>query len=274
MVPPPKKLDIGNGVPFSDPVSCDRGAARAADEVLIGCLEDKARKYLENGKRKAAHRCFEFQIEAPDGSILQHTDSRLMVPEYTRRLFEGTYIDNVPSRVADYVFGTIIGYNDYFRCPCIVIRDFHLKVVDIGKYRPFRVGYEDLPKYLYEKSSNKPRNRGKNFLYLFQREMERLIKREGYVFVVEGLKNAVNGLVRSIPCISIESSSNVIGEKLVGYINALRKQGVHIYAAMDGDESGRKAFDRLNGLLAAPVANLLDFDSGLDLTNYLRKERL
>ncbi len=43
---------------------------------------------------------------------------------------------------------------------------------------------------------------------------------------------------------------------------------------MDGDAAGEKAFDAIQSQLAFSIDNLLDFDSGLDFTDYLRKEQL
>jgi len=104
--------------------------------------------------------------------------------------------------------------------------------------------------------------------------MERLTKKEGFVFVGEGLKNAVNALIRSVPYISIESASNAKNDKLIAYVNKLFQDGVTIYGAMDGDVAGEKAFNAICDQMVFSIENLLDFKSGLDFTDYLRKEQL
>ena len=196
----------------------------------------------------------------------------LKVPAYTEKLFEGSYIENVTESVAAYVFGKIIGKDNYFNCLCINVMDRQGDVVDIVKYRPARSGYENLPKYLNEKLENKPKQRGEHFLYPFQREMERLIEKEGFLFIGEGLKNSVNAMIRSVPFLSIESTSNASNRKIIAYINELSKKGITFYGMLDGDRAGKKALDVLNSLLDRPLSNMLDFESGLDFIDYIRKE--
>ncbi len=273
-LPYAKKLDFSTVLTLSTFKGYDNDTDRLPDEVLIEQLENKAKRYLNVERKQGVYRCFEYEVESVEGKILNHLNSQLKVPPYSEKLFEGAYIDNVEKLVASYVFGRVVGYDDYFNCPCIIIRDAKSKIVDIVKYRPKRDGYEKLPKYLQEKSQNKPKDRGEYFLYPFQVETERLIRKYGYAFAGEGLKNAVNALIRSVPFVSIESASNANSKKIAGYIQDLYRRGIKVFGAMDGDSAGEKAFHTMNELLKRPIVNLIDFDSGMDFTDFLRKEQL
>jgi hypothetical protein len=272
-IPPAKKLDMNASITLMSSPALDKSIERSSDEFLIEQLNYKAKRYLEEGRRQGTYRCFEYEVINVSGKVVENISSYLKVPRYTEKLFEGAYIKNVDVSVARYIFGTIVGYCNFFSSP-IIIRDYTGSVVDIAKYRPFHQGYENLPKYLYEKSVNKPQNRGLDFLYVFQREMERLISKYRYVFVGEGLKNAINALIRSVPYISIESTSNVKNQKISEYIQNLYQSGIRVYGAMDGDKAGKTAFDTMNGLLERSIENLIDFESDMDFTDYLRKEEL
>ena len=273
-IPSPKKLDLNKALDLSSFTPVPNEIDRLPDKVLIEKLAQKADKCLSDGLAKYPYRCFDFTEESVEGEILHHTDSRLKVPSCAEKLFEGAYIDDIKESVARYIFSHIVGYDAYFDCPCIVIRDKLDRVVDIVKYRPCRDEYANPPKYLYEKSANKPPNRGKHFLYLFQVEMERLIQKYDYAFVGEGLKNTVNALIRSVPFVSIESASNAGNRKLVEYVQKLYRKGIRIYGAMDGDKAGEEAFLTLKKALGISFENLIDFNSGIDFTDYLRKEKL
>ena len=274
ILPEAKKLDINISIPFSSSENGVNDADKESDAVLKGRLNKKAKMYIIDAHNRFKYQCFELEEEDCNGNIIKSVPSCLKVPKFTEKLFEGTYIENVSAPVANYIFGTVIGYCNYFSATVINLRDRNGDVVDIVKYRPFRGERENLPKYIQEKSINKPDGRGEHFLYPFQIEMERLIKKEGFVFVGEGLKNAVNSLIRSIPYISIESTSNVKNDKLIAYVNKLLQDGVVVYGAMDGDTAGEEAFNAIKSQLAFSIDNLLDFDSGLDFTDYLRKEKL
>ncbi len=244
------------------------------DNVITGRLGKKANGLIKNGIQEYTYRCFEFEEENVKGKITKNIPSMLKVPSQLEKLFEVGYIENIDIAVADYMFGGIIGYDKYFRCPAIVLKDAKGIVVDIAKYRPIRDEYGKLPKYLYEKSENKPPGRGANFHFPFQVEMERIIEKEGFAFIGEGLKNAVNALIRSVPYISTESASNASSWRIADYVNGLFRRGIHIYGAMDGDSAGGKAFNELSKLLDYKITNLIDFNSNIDFTDYLKKERL
>ncbi len=271
-IPKAKKLDINSIVKLSHFDNNRKGIDRLPDDVLNQNLKQKAQKCIKAGFQ-LSYRCFELEEEDKYGNTMS-ISSVLMVHKNYEKLFEGTYIDNVSPLVADYLFGTTLGYDNYFSAPVIIIRDSNGEVVDLVKYRPIREGYENLPKYLQEKAINKLKNRGEAFLYPFQAEMERLIKKEDYAFIGEGIKNSLNALIRSVPFVSVESVSNVNNPELIAYINSLHRSGVSIFGAMDGDTAGQKAFEEIKKLLECPLENLLDFESGLDFTDYLRKEIL
>ena len=273
-IPEAKKLDLDISIPLATFENGVNGIDRESDDLLKVKLGKRAKRYIAESQNRFKYRCFELEEEDRNGNIIKSVSSCLKIPEFSEKLFEGPYIENIDAPVAQYVFRTVIGYCNYFSAPVIILRDRNGDVVDIVKYRPFRDGYENLPKYLQEKSINKPEGRGEHFLYPFQIEMERLIKKEGLVIVGEGLKNAVNALIRSVPYISIESTSNVKNQNLIEYINKLLQDGVVVYGAMDGDAAGEKAFNAMQSQLVFSIDNLLDFDSGLDFTDFLRKEKL
>ena len=272
-LPKAKKLEAKGLALSFDKARLKLGVKKLSDAVLKQQLKSKAEKSLLS-RHKYPYQCFELYEENKDGSIIKHIPSVLKVDGVFEKLFEGQYIENIEKKVPDYIFRKILGYNDYFSSPVIIVRDRNGDVVDLVKYRPTREDYDHLPKYLQEKSKNKPEGRGESFLYLFQIEMEMIIHKVGYVFVGEGLKNALNALIRSIPFISIESTSNAANNRIVEYINKLFQKGIRIYGAMDGDSAGKKAFDTMNELLNRPIINLIDFDSGKDFTDHLRKVQI
>ena len=270
-LPLAKRLDFNTSIDLSDITNTVAKTERLPDDELKRRLKYKADKCLKQ-KAYLKYQCFEFVIEDNEGREIEQVESQLKVPRDTEKLFEGSYIQNIEDRVAKYLFGRIIGYDDYFNCPCIIIRDRHGDVVDIVKYRPNRNGYDNLPKYLYVKSANKPKDRGEFFLYPFQKEMERLIAKEGFLFVGEGIKNSVNALIRSVPFLSIESTSNADNPEIIAYIKELLRKRIPVYAVMDADRAGEAALKKLNEKLDKKIVNLIDFDSNIDFTEYVRKE--
>ena len=267
-----KKLDLTTSIALSPFDNRVNDVDRLPDDVLKKRQGTNAKVYIKNGVSRLKYQCFEFEEEDSDGNLIQKSDSMLKIPGECIKLFEGSYIKDVDKTVADYIFKKIVGYNPYFSCACIILMDTNSDVVDIVQYRPSKDGYENLPKYLQEKSQNKPKNRGNAFLYPFQIEMERLMKKEQYAILGEGLKNALNALIRSIPFISIESTSNTNNPQLIDYVNLLMAEGIKVYGAMDGDTAGKKAFQAINTNLNSPIVNLLSFDSGLDFTDYIKME--
>lgn len=273
-IPPAKLLDLETlqlPLPFgSDNVNASE---RLPDEELLRILDHKAHKALAASPRgntvedSCPYKVIEYQDD--HGEAIGHRNNLLLHLEF-EKLFEGRFVPVISRDIPFYVFNRILGYDNYFSCPVIIVRDRKGIVVDLVKYRPKLPGKE-LPKYLQEKAVNKPKNRGEDFLYVFQQEMERLITKEKYLLLGEGLKNSLNALMRSVPFISIESASNVNNPKLIEYLNTYRRNGIEIYGAMDGDAAGEKAFGAINAKLQKSITNMIDFDSNFDFTDYLRE---
>lgn len=256
----------------------DKDNNRLPAHILLKRLNNEASRLLHARPSNTLgiyplYRYFEIIYENKYGHMISR-EWNVMVHKAFEKLFEGVYLPELDIKVVAYIFRNLLGYDAYFNAPAIIIRDGNNVVVDIIKYRPTRQGYSDLPKYLQKKSIDKPKNRGDAFLYPFQIEMERIIQKYGYVFVGEGIKNALNALIRSVPYITIESTSNVNNQKLIAYINMLHQNGTDVFGAMDGDLAGEKALEVLNAKLEHPINNLIDFDSKMDFTDYLRKETL
>jgi hypothetical protein len=168
----------------------------------------------------------------------------------------------------DYLYSKIIGYDEYYQCTSIIIRDATGKVVDKCAYRPIKpANYDNWidPKYIYKNSHN----RGDNFIYPFQSEVEKIIKREKYFIVGEGIKNAVNALLYSAPFISMESTSNQINQKLLDYIIELKDRGFGVVCMFDGDKAGLKAYNQFKEQSGLDAINHLDFKSNIDFTEYM-----
>jgi len=194
----------------------------------------------------------------------------MLQPEL-QKLFEAKtlpaeYVDKI-----DYMFNNLIGWNKHFQCPSIILRDDKNKIVDLIAYRPKKPdSYDEWsnPKYIYKNSHN----RGDDFLFPFRKEVQAIINRERYLIVGEGIKNGLNGLLYSVPFITLESSSNKINDRLLNYIKEYHSKGFSLICMFDGDEAGAKAHDNFISQLGLNVKNFLDFDSGLDFVDYLQKE--
>jgi hypothetical protein len=168
-------------------------------------------------------------------------------------------------RFAAYLFGKVIGWDDYFQCPAIILRDESERVTDIVRYRPRREGYEGLPKYLYTKGEEKPKAQP---LFPLQAQMMRIMAATGICFVGEGLKNAINASMIGVPFLSVGSASSVKRE-LIDFLRSERMAGIDLIAAFDGDEAGKRGFEKLKTGLPA-LKNLWDFESGEDFATYLK----
>jgi hypothetical protein len=66
----------------------------------------------------------------------------IRVAPYLSQLFEG-YLLPTEEKFAKYIFSKIIGYDSFFDCPVIIIRDESENVIDIVRYRPFREGFDE-----------------------------------------------------------------------------------------------------------------------------------
>lgn len=196
--------------------------------------------------------------------------SMVRVASIFEKLFEGQHIP-ADKKFAKYLFEKIIGYDPYFNCPMIIIRDESERVVDLVRYRPERDGIPLKQKYLVAKNTIKPRKRGRNFIFPFQKQMMKIAHKEDYCFVGEGLKNAVNASLSGIPFISIESSSS-ISQRLIDFLTGPRMAGIQFIGAMDGDDAGEKAYRKICKDINLSK-NIFDFASGEDFTDYLQKLR-
>jgi len=239
--------------------------AKKNDAALSRELERRAKKYLSAeipkvpGRSRAVRKKWEL-ITVEDGG---QPSSVVRVDPHFGKLFEGTIIAAFPTFV-DYIFQRVVGWDSWFRCPVVVVRDAEGRVVNLVRYRPKRDGYDDLPKYLQVKAEERPDYR---YLFPFETEMKRLINRGGKCYVGEGLKNALNALTVGVPFVSTESASTVRPE-LLEFLRSL--EGVTLVGAFDGDEAGRRAYERITAKV--PIGeNLFDFGSGRDFSEWLRR---
>ena len=250
------------------PYTHNKPLKKKDNEALSYALHQKAISSINNNSVK---KWWELQLEtATKQRFITSSESVVAVGEKFHKLFESQLLKRVRPSTAKYIFENIIGYDSYFDCPTIIIRDIRGNAVDLIRYRPQIDGKPLIDakgrqlKYLYTKSEEKPKY---EYIYPFQLEMERLIDREGYVIVGEGIKNAINALMNNIPFISIESSSN-IKPQLVQYLKSIK--GIQILGAFDGDEAGERAYKEVTNSIQ--FNNLFSFDSGIDFTNNLRGE--
>lgn len=231
----------------------------------------------------------------------------IRVPSIYKRLFQKVEFPLSYKKKLDYLFSQIIGYDSYFKAPSISLKDNKGTVVDKATYRPNKPDHIPAEKWgknkYYYKNSD---FRGANFLYPFQNEVERIINRENYMIIGEGLKNSVNALIYSIPYISIESASNKSSTALYHYINKNIDQGKGLMCMIDGDNAGKRAYLMFminfleeaykttvavqdkdlkrkpieNSLVKSiekifkektkiEIQNLFEFDSGIDFTDYI-----
>lgn len=234
------------------------------DAVLARELERKAKKYLSteipkvSGRSKAVRKKWA-SIDISENGQISHL---IRIDPHSGKLFEGHVIAAFPEYVG-YIFQRIVGWDAYFHCPVVVIRDIEGRVVNLVRYRPHRDDYDALPKYLQVKAEERP---SYGYLFPFELEMKRLINRGGKCFVGEGLKNALNALTAGAPFVSTESASTIKPE-LIDWLSGL--EDVTLVGAFDGDEAGRKAYERIAAKV--PVGkNLFTFDGGRDFTEWVR----
>ena len=191
-----------------------------------------------------------------------------------QKLFETDTITTEYGKKIEYLFKHIVGWNDFFKCPSIIIRDNTGRIVDTIAYRPTKPNDFDNwtnPKYIYKNSHN----RGDNFLYPFKKEVETILKKQTkdkYLIVGEGIKNGLNALLYSVPFITLESSSNKLNNKLKKYILDWYNKGYNIICMFDGDKAGEKAHKKFIENIGHNFKNFLKFDSGLDFVDYLQSE--
>ena len=236
--------------------------------LLIRQLTEKANRYLSAspertvcGRSRPVPKWQYFTLETD-----RRSDEVIRVAEVFEKLFEG-HIMPTDKRFAQYLFTKVIGYCSYFDCPVIVIRDESETVVDIVRYRPYREGFDDLPKYLYTKKEEKPDS---GYLFPLQAQMTRMMVNHGYCFVGEGLKNAINASLAGVPFVTIEGAAS-IKPALIEFLKSDRMNGITLVGAFDGDEAGERAYKKINAEI--PMINEFSFDSGMDFAEWMKGVR-
>ena len=235
------------------------------DRTLARLLEHRADSYLKTSVyrmhgdfRIAVPRYVPVEVVTPSGSY-----EIVNVDRNFEKLFEGQTIEAAPDFMA-YLFNRLVGWDEYFQCPVIVVRDIEGRVVNIVRYRPKpRREGDTLPKYLQTKADERP---DYPYLFPFEIEMRRLLEKERVCYVGEGLKNALNALTLGVPFVSTESASTIKPD-MAAYLKTLDE--VRFIGAFDGDEAGKKAYERMADLI--PIeGNIIPFDSGMDFTDWIR----
>ena len=236
------------------------------NELLLTKLEKDAKKYLSatHPKYKKKWSYIILDVDSVETEVVR-------VAPYLEKLFEG-YLIPTEEKFAKYLFEKVIGYCDYFNCPVIIIRDESEIVVDIIKYRPERNGKPLIQgnkplKYLNLKSEDTPEDQ---HLFPLQAQMQKITRDQGYCFVGEGLKNALNASLLGIPFISIEGAGSIKPE-LISFLKSDRMQEIVMIGAFDGDEAGKRAYKKMNA--EVPMENKFSFDEGIDFAEYLKELR-
>jgi len=229
------------------------------NDKLSAQLEIKANKYLQ-----ASHKRYKNKWSYMTLNVGGIENKVVRVAPYLEKLFEG-YLIPTEEKFAKYIFNRIVGYDSFFDCPVIILRDESEKVIDIVRYRPIREGFDDLPKYLYTKATEKPDS---TYLFPLQAQMQKIMMSEGYCFIGEGLKNAINASMMGIPFISIEGAGNIKPE-LIEFLKSPRMDGISLLGAFDGDQAGVAAYRKINKQI--PMDNQFTFDSGVDFADWLRE---
>lgn len=281
-------LQIGRGMTFSESKELVMHHCRFSDRTktslllkqknvprkkdnytLLKRLQKKADIYLSalplkiiNGKEYPVNKWGHFTLE--DGSKGNH--EVVWVAPVFEKLFE-SYLIPTDIKFPKYLFEKVIGYDHYFNCPVIIIRDESERVVDIVRYRPESDGKPLPMKYLYQKNDLKP---DINYLFPLQAQMQKMMRSEGYCYVGEGLKNAINASMMGIPFISIESASKIKPE-LITFLKSDRMKDIVLIGAFDGDLAGERAYQKIS--TEVPMENEFDFSSGMDFAEYLQEIR-
>ena len=251
------KSNYTKPIPQNKPVKKD-------NDKLLAQLETQASKYLQASHKRYKNKWGYMTLDV-DGV----KNEVVRVAPYLEKLFEG-YLIPTDEKFAKYLFDRVIGYCEYFNCPAIIIRDESETVVDIIKYRPEREGKPllqngKLRKYHNLRSVDTPDNK---HLFPLQAQMQMIMKAEGYCFVGEGLKNALNASMMGIPFISIEGAANIKPE-LIEFLKSGRMKDIVMIGAFDGDGAGEKAYKIMNEQI--PMTNKFSFDSGTDFADWLKE---
>ncbi len=119
-------------------------------------------------------------------------------------------------------------------------------------------------KYLNLKSEDTPES---NYIFPLQAQMQKMATKEGYCYVGEGLKNAINASLMGIPFISIEGAAS-IKPGLINFLRSDRMNSITLIGAFDGDEAGERAYKKMNTEIS--MTNEFSFDSGIDFADFLK----
>ena len=241
----------------------NRPVKKDNDRLLID-METKANKYLFAPLPRHTKKYDEMELD-----YLGDEKSIIRISPIFEKLFEG-YLIPTEKKFAKYLFSKVIGYDDYFQCPVIVIRDESETPVNIIRYRPQRDGVPLLQgskplKYLNLRSEEVPDT---NYIFPLQAQMQKIMQKERYCFVGEGLKNALNASLMGVPFISIEGAANIKPE-LISFLKSDRMSGVTLVGAFDGDSAGEGAYKKMNDQV--PMRNEFDFNSGVDFAEWLQE---
>ena len=242
------------------PVPSHKAKPAKDNDFLQSKVQRKAKQYLASSHQKYKFNYAVMTLDI-DGSI----NEVVRVSPVFEKLFEG-YIIPTDRKFADYLFSRVIGYDSYFDCPVIVLRDEDEKSVNIVRYKPQREGKLLDMKYLYLRNTDKPDS---NYLFPLQAQMQKIMFSSGYTYVGEGLKNAINASILGIPFISTESASNIKPE-LISFLKSERMKSIVMIGAFDGDSAGERAYKKLKK--EVPILNnKFYFNSGVDFSDYLKE---
>jgi len=203
--------------------------------------------------------------------LLLSTTEAIFLNSNCHKLFECASLDIIYKDKVNYIYKHILGFSTYWKAPSIILRDSKNKIVDMVTYRPKdpQTGLEKQGMKYYYKNQN---NRGEDFIYPFEILVNHIAQKEKYIVVGEGLKNAVNALLYSVPFISVESTGNVKGldENLIKVIKDFIANDYGFLTAFDGDKAGENAQKEFLSLIGYEAENLFPFDSGIDFVEYMQ----
>ena len=236
------------------------------NDLLFARLEARAKVYLA-----ATHKKYKDKWSLITLDINGIINKVIRVSPIFEKLFEG-YLIPTDEKYAKYLFNKVIGYDSYYNCPAIIIRNESEIVVDIVKYRPERNGKPLMQgskplKYMYSRNEEKPDG---GYIFPLQAQMIKIIQTDRYCYVGEGLKNAINASLMGIPFISIEGAGKIKPE-LIEFLKSTEMKDIIIIGAFDGDKAGETAYKKISKEI--PMENEFDFTSGIDFTDFVKDLR-
>ncbi len=259
----PSVVPLKRKVPTYTPVKKD-------NDLLQHKLDQRAKSYLDALVPKGTANLNRLTREKYSIVEVNGINTVRVAPVF-EKLFEG-YLIPADEKFAEYLFNSVIGYDSYYHCPVIILRDESERVVQYVRYRPERDGKPLMQgskplKYMYMKSEEKPDN---SYLFPLQAQMQNMAKSQGYCYVGEGLKNAINASLMQVPFISIEGAGSIKPE-LISFLKSDRMKDIVLIGAFDGDPAGEQAYKRITRDM--PMENEFTFDSGKDFAEYLKEIR-